>query len=92
MNHGPWDVRSEDGPLIVFVHGTHVDRASWGAVVAELGGRLPVRHVDLPGHGARSDEEFTLDAAADVVLDAAIDGAGSRPSVVVRLSLGGYAR
>jgi pimeloyl-ACP methyl ester carboxylesterase len=49
---------------------------------------VPVLAVDLPGHGARRGEEFTLDAAVDAVLRG-IDDLGGR-ALVVGLSLGGY--
>lgn len=44
--------------------------------------------IDLPGHGARADEEFTLEAAAAAIQE----GVETLPAprVVVGLSLGGY--
>lgn len=44
--------------------------------------------VDLPGHGARRGEAFTLDGAVEAVA-AGIDDVGGR-ALVVGLSLGGY--
>lgn len=45
-------------------------------------------HPDLPGHGERRDETFTLDGAVDTIVDA-IDTLG-RPAVVAGMSMGGY--
>jgi len=45
--------------------------------------------VDLPGHGVREGEQFTL-AGALAAIDAAVEAAGS-PPLLVGLSLGGYA-
>jgi pimeloyl-ACP methyl ester carboxylesterase len=44
--------------------------------------------VDLPGHGERRGERFTLDGAVDAVA-AGVEAVGGR-AVVVGLSLGGY--
>ena len=47
--------------------------------------------VDLPGHGERREERFTLDNAFSVIDDAiASVGDGTSPVVLVGLSLGGY--
>ncbi|BDI23083.1 lysophospholipase [Herbiconiux sp. L3-i23] len=47
--------------------------------------------VDLPGHGVRIDEAFTLDAAMDAI-DAAVTAAADSdgPLLLCGLSLGGY--
>ena len=44
--------------------------------------------VDLPGHGERSDERFSLRAAMETI-DAAVESC-SEPPLLVGLSLGGY--
>ena len=44
--------------------------------------------IDLPGHGARSDEQFTLRGALDAI-DQAVESC-SAPPLLVGLSLGGY--
>ncbi|MGH8881672.1 MAG: alpha/beta fold hydrolase, partial [Stackebrandtia sp.] len=43
---------------------------------------------DLPGHGSRAHQRFTMDSAVDTV-DEAIDSVGGR-ALLVGLSLGGY--
>lgn len=79
-------------PAIVFIHGVRSSSALWEpqleAVRAE--GYEAVA-VDLPGHGARRDERFTLDGALAVVDEAVASvGGGTGPVVVAGLSLGGY--
>lgn len=83
---------ADSGPIgdrtpVVLVHGLRISGASMHRIAAAITDR-PVAHPDLPGHGARSDEVFTMDAAADAVIRA-IDELG-RPAVVAGISLGGY--
>jgi pimeloyl-ACP methyl ester carboxylesterase len=86
-----WDVEGPpDGPAIVFAHGAVMTRAQWRPQVeqlAEAGYRCIT--IDLPGHGALAAQPFTLDAAADLVIDA-IDREGAGRAILVGLSLGGY--
>lgn len=74
---------------IVMVHGTRTSSAIWAPQVAELA-RLghPTLAIDLPGHGARAHERFTLDGALEAV-DAAVRSFDT-PPLLVGLSLGGY--
>jgi pimeloyl-ACP methyl ester carboxylesterase len=77
-------------PSIVFVHGTRLTGAMWAAQQAELSGEFRTIAVDLPAHGARAGEPFTLEGAADVLADAIREHATGGRAVVVGLSLGGY--
>ena len=70
----------------VLVHGSMSSAAQWADYPALLRGRDVVA-VDLPGHGTRRRDAFTLGRAA-AVLDEA--GAGRPDSVLVGHSLGGY--
>lgn len=74
---------------MVLVHGLRTSRTMWRAQVAALraDGRVALA-VDLPGHGERRAERFTLDGAVEAVADA-VDRVGGR-ALVVGLSLGGY--
>ncbi|GEL96648.1 alpha/beta fold hydrolase [Cellulomonas terrae] len=74
---------------VVLVHGLRTSRTMWRAQVEALErvGRVAVA-VDLPGHGTRIGEPFTLDSAVDTV-SGAVDAVGGR-AFVVGLSLGGY--
>lgn len=77
-------------PAIVFVHGTRLTRAAWAIQLDELGGEFRAIAVDLPAHGSRADEPFTLEGAADLLADTIRDQASGERAVVVGLSLGGY--
>ncbi|MBB2909859.1 pimeloyl-ACP methyl ester carboxylesterase [Streptosporangium becharense] len=71
---------------LVLVHGVRVSATMWNPVVPHLG--RPTAAVDLPGHGTRKGEPFTMGTAASAVADA-IDRLGGR-AIVAGLSLGGY--
>jgi len=77
-------------PAIVFLHGTRLTRAAWAAQLGDLRDEFRAIAVDLPGHGARADESFTLDGAADTVATVIRERAAGGRAVVVGLSLGGY--
>jgi len=83
----------EETPIhrpIVFVHGTRTSSAIWQRQVDALtASGHPTLALDLPGHGTRAHERFSLDGAM-----AAIDDAVASFTVaplLVGLSLGGYA-
>lgn len=73
---------------IVLVHGIRVSGVAW-TPHRELLAPAPIRMPDLPGHGTRRGEPFTLASAVRAVVDA-IDDVGGR-ALVVGHSLGGYA-
>lgn len=74
---------------IVLVHGTRTSSAIWSAQVAALHHHgHPTFAIDLPGHGSRTHERFTLDGALGAI-DDAVD-ACHEPPLLVGLSLGGY--
>ena len=87
----PWTVAGpEDAPAIVFVHATRLSRELWRPQLDRLAATFRCIAIDLPGHGERAGEPFTLAAASDAVV-AAIDAeVPSRRAVLVGLSLGGY--
>ncbi|MFC0115559.1 alpha/beta fold hydrolase [Kibdelosporangium aridum] len=66
---------------IVLVHGIRANAGAWATFDFGLA-------VDLPGHGKRLGDTFTMAAAVSVVSDA-IDALGGR-ALVVGHSLGGY--
>ncbi|WP_035720214.1 alpha/beta fold hydrolase [Gordonia shandongensis] len=77
-----------DHPVpVVLIHGIRLSGGCWQQQQRLLSSRTSIAP-DLPGHGARRGEVFTLDAAVDAVT-AAIDRVGGR-AVVVGHSLGGY--
>ncbi|WP_307793608.1 alpha/beta fold hydrolase [Actinotalea soli] len=71
------------------MHGTRTSSAIWhGQLDAVRAAGHEAVAVDLPGHGARSHERFTLDGALETI-DRAVRACAS-PPVLVGLSLGGY--
>ncbi|QTI49979.1 alpha/beta fold hydrolase [Streptomyces nojiriensis] len=79
-----------DAPPIVFVHGTRFSAGQWSAQLTALQEDFRVTAVDLPGHGARSAQPWSLDAATEII-SSAVDSLGGEPALVVGHSLGGYA-
>lgn len=75
---------------VVLVHGIRTSRTMWRAQMEHLAGRdVPAVAVDLPGHGSRMDETFTLEAAF-ATIDEAVRGAASRgPVLLAGHSMGG---
>ena len=73
---------------VVLVHGLRLSGSMWGPVADGLRDRRAVAAPDLPGHGSRRTETFSLPAAVQAVV-AAIDGLDG-PVVLVGASLGGY--
>lgn len=73
----------------MLVHGTRTSSEIWHAQVAALRhGGHPTLAIDLPGHGTRSGERFTLEGAL-AAIDEAVAACPS-PPLLVGLSLGGY--
>lgn len=74
---------------VVFLHGTRSSSLVWAAQIEVLRRRgVASIAVDLPGHGTRKDERFTL-AGAMATVDDAVAHLG-QPPLLVGLSLGGY--
>lgn len=82
---------------LVLVHGSRLSHTQWTpqrrrlrSLVPDAAARLEVVAPDLPGHGARGDEPFTLDRAVGAVAAAVESGPADRPVVLAGHSLGGY--
>ncbi|BDZ53269.1 2-succinyl-6-hydroxy-2,4-cyclohexadiene-1-carboxylate synthase [Agromyces marinus] len=76
---------------VVLVHGIRTSASMWRGQAVRLARHdLDVVAVDLPGHGARIDEPFSLAAAMRVIGDALGPPAPGTPRLLVGLSLGGY--
>ncbi|CAM5461383.1 lysophospholipase [Streptomyces spiroverticillatus] len=76
---------------LVFLHGVRVSGTMWQPVREAVDTRSGHRRTvapDLPGHGRRRGERFTMDAAVDAVAEA-VDELGGR-ALLVGLSTGGY--
>lgn len=76
---------------VVFVHGMRTSSAIWERQLDHVrdAGHDAVA-VDLPAHGARHRERFSMPRAFEVLDDAAGSFDAGTPVVVVGLSLGGY--
>lgn len=74
----------------VLVHGIRTSATMWRAQVEYLAGRgIPAVAVDLPGHGSRMGEDFTIDAAFATIDAAVRDAASQGPVLLVGHSMGG---
>lgn len=76
-------------PTIILIHGATLNGASWAPVRRALEPEFNVVAPDLPGHGARRAEKFTLQAAVDTVV-AAVRAVAPAPVILVGDSLGAY--
>ena len=77
---------------VVLLHGLRTSSTMWRQQVRELeAAGIPATAIDLPGHGGRMQERFTLERARAAIADAVAECAasGHRP-YLAGLSLGGY--
>src|SRR4249919_2310853 len=76
--------------VVVLVHGATANGRMWAPVRRILEARgYQVLAPDLPGHGIRRDEPFTLEAAVETVRQA-VASVAPAPVIVAGDSLGGY--
>jgi pimeloyl-ACP methyl ester carboxylesterase len=74
----------------VLVHGIRTSATMWRAQVEYLNARgTPVTAVDLPGHGSRMAEDFTLESAMATIDEAVREAAVRGPVLLVGHSMGG---
>ncbi|MGO4597792.1 alpha/beta fold hydrolase [Terrabacter sp. 2RAF25] len=77
---------------LVLVHGSRLSSTQWAPQVPLLSDHVGLTLVDLPGHGARAGEPFTMDRCVGVIGEAVSSAsAHADPVVLVGHSLGGYA-
>ncbi|WP_306391957.1 alpha/beta fold hydrolase [Telluria beijingensis] len=76
-------------PAVILVHGATLNGRSWDPVRRRLEPRLRVLAPDLPGHGARRGEPFTLQGGVDTVV-ACARALGNAPFILAGDSLGSY--
>lgn len=75
---------------VVLVHGIRTSRTMWRSQLAHLSERgFPTVAVDLPGHGTRMSETFTLDAAFATIDQAVQDATSRGPVLLAGHSMGG---
>lgn len=78
-----------DQPAVILIHGATLNGRSWDPVRRLIDPRLRVLAPDLPGHGARQDETYTLEGGVETVL-AAARALGDAPFILAGDSLGSY--
>lgn len=78
-------------PHLLLVHGSRFSSAQWSPQRRLLDGRVSTALVDLPGHGARAAETFTLDRCVEAIDEAVSAAPCGAPVILVGHSLGGYA-
>lgn len=76
-------------PVLILIHGATLNGQMWAPVRRHLDASLRVLAPDLPGHGVRRGEAFTLEGAVATVLAAARSVSDSAV-VLAGDSLGGY--
>jgi pimeloyl-ACP methyl ester carboxylesterase len=81
--------RSSSAPTLVVLHGAVLNRRMWDPVVEHLSADFAIAAPDLPGHGARAVDSFTMAAACEVVRETVAQLAGARV-VLCGDSLGSY--
>lgn len=83
-------VEASELPVLVLLHGATGNGRMWDPVRRILEARgYRVLTPDLPGHGARRGQRFTLEAAVQVVVDE-VRAVAPAPVLVAGDSLGGY--
>lgn len=77
-------------PQVVLVHGIRTSATMWRAQLAHLeAAGVPATAVDLPGHGTRMNEDFTLHEALHTIDAAVREAAAEGPVLLVGHSMGG---
>jgi pimeloyl-ACP methyl ester carboxylesterase len=76
---------------LVLVHGSRLSSTQWLPQLPLLEGHVSVGLVDLPGHGARAGESFTLARCVEVIEEKVAEAPAGSRVIVVGHSLGGYA-
>lgn len=76
-------------PTLILVHGAVLNGGMWAPIAADLSRDYNVLTPDLPGHGARAGEKFSLEAGVETVV-ALAKSLAPAPIVLGGDSLGGY--
>jgi len=75
---------------VVLVHGIRTSRTMWRSQLEHLAARdIPAIAPDLPGHGSRMAETFTLDAAFATIDETVRDASSRGPVLLAGHSMGG---
>lgn len=76
-------------PILILIHGATLNGHMWDPVRRHLDPRLTVHALDLPGHGSRRSEPFTMAAAVSTVADL-VSSLNDAPVILAGDSLGGF--
>jgi pimeloyl-ACP methyl ester carboxylesterase len=76
-------------PVLILIHGATWNGRVWDVVRPQLDTAYRVLTPDLPGHGARRDEKYTLEGAVATIV-AAAQSVAPASVVLAGDSLGGY--
>ncbi|MDE2347722.1 MAG: alpha/beta hydrolase [Gammaproteobacteria bacterium] len=76
-------------PVLILIHGATLNGHMWDPVGHHLNPRYRRLAPDLPGHGSRRDERYTLEGAVATIV-AAARSVGAAPVILVGDSLGAY--
>lgn len=102
--HGEWQVRTNipklsapraevsgpaNAPVLILLHGAGLNGRMWDGVRRGIDPAWRVIAMDLPGHGSRSEEIYSPEAARATIAAAARQVAPA-PVILVGDSLGGY--
>ena len=79
----------DERPVLILLHGAGLNARMWDPIIRKLDPHVRVVALDLPGHGVRRDEVFTLEAAQALVIQVA-QSVAPAPVVLAGDSLGGY--
>jgi pimeloyl-ACP methyl ester carboxylesterase len=90
VNQGVEVFGGQNERAILFLHGAGASRLMWLPQLRQLADEFRTIAIDLPGHGVRRTERFTIDGAVAAAA-AALDQHAGGDAVVVGLSGGGYA-
>ena len=81
--------QAASAPSVLLLHGATLNGHMWDPLRRFLDPRYHVLAPNLPGHGSRRDQQFSLERAVEVV-QAAAQAAPPGPLIVGGDSLGGY--
>ena len=76
-------------PVLILIHGATLNGHMWDPVRRHLDPRFQIIAPDLPGHGSRRDEVYTLAGGVETVVQA-VRSVNGAPVVLAGDSLGGY--
>ena len=84
-----YEVRGEDEPALVFVHGWSSNRSTWDIQIAHFSQKYKVVAIDLAGFGASDNnrEKWTMEAFGEDVV-AILDKLNLRDVILIGFSMG----